>query len=116
MKNCYTTQLFYDYIHKNQNFFKKIKPLPELESITKIDINRKELFSNIYDETRRNTNPQQSDIRRRQKNSEQDDDNKLNEGLTAENSDEILNEYYDERLIKKHFDFLFSQSMMRMFQ
>jgi hypothetical protein len=108
VKNCYTTQLFYDHIYKNQNFFKLKMPLYDLESITKTDLNKKDILSNLYDETRRNTNTLQSEIKIHQKNSNGDI---FKEGFSSENSEDILNEKYNEQLIKNHFDFLFSQSM-----
>ena len=66
------------------------------------------MFSNLYDETRRNTNTLQSEIKIHQKNSNGDI---FKEGFSSENSEDILNEKYNEQLIKNHFDFLFSQSM-----
>jgi len=108
VKNCYTTQLFYDHIYKNQNFFKLKKPLHDLESITKNDLNKKDFFFNLYDETRRNTNTLQSEIKVNKKNSNGDI---FKEENSTDNSEEILNDKYNEKLIKNHFDFLFSQSM-----
>ena len=108
VKNCYTTQLFYDHIYKNQNFFKLKKPLHDLESITKNDLNKKDFFFNLYDETRRNTNTLQSEIKVNKKNSNGDI---FKEENSTDNSEEILNDKYNEKLIKNHFDFLYSQSM-----
>ena len=116
IKNFYATQVFYEFIRKNQKFFKLNKTLPSLNPKDLLDIKKKDLDVLDIHKIKKNKKIEFSDSGSNQENSHDEDDGmKINQVWNDENFKSILNENYNQKTIKNHFDFLFSNYSIRKF-
>ncbi len=111
IKNFYATQVFYEFIRKNQKFFKLNKTLPYLNPKDLLDIKKKDLDVLNVHKIKKNKKIELSDSGSNEENSHDEDECdglKINQVCSDENFKSILNENYNQKTIKNHFDFLFS--------